>query len=331
MKNQKNLLTRIYSIINHIWLFANRFSQIKIVRLLFQILTIIFIVYLIFQNLSSFRLATQTVTINYFYLILSFFIILSVVMIIGGTSWYFINKGLGQNLGVFEAIRVQMYSNIPKYIPGTIWQYLSKMYLSRKIGAVKEAISIAIGYEMFQTIWIGICIMLISFSQNYENIQNITYAPKIIMGVGIFGLLASFSFPLWGGRLFQNILGTAFKVNPIPLIYSALIIFIGWLLSIWGFWIISMSLFNTSLGELNVFSFAYSSALIGGILAIPVPNGLGVREGIMVLSLHNTMPEYLSIILAGISRIEIILSEVIGAIIVWIISFFRNKSLKMEN
>lgn len=323
MKNENTLYLKVISSIKTVWSLINRVSQKKIVRYTFQLIAIGFIYYLVKKNYASFQTITQPIKINFLFLLFAFLILLFIVIIIGGSSWFFINKGLGQKISFFEAVCIQSFSNISKYIPGTIWQYVSKIYLSKKKGIVNEAITIAIGYEIGQTIWIGICIMLITFPGNIKSFQNFTILPQIIAFAGIIGFFVSFTFPFWAKNILQKIMGNGFKVNSGPLVFSALLIFLGWILSIIGFWIMSESLSNSSIGSISAFGFTYSSALIGGLLAIPIPNGFGVREGIMVITLQNILPEYLAVILAGISRVEIILAELTAAIIIWIISQIR--------
>ncbi len=324
-------MDRFASVLMTFWLEIERVSKKQFVRIIFNLLAFGFISYLLIKNYSSFKLLVQDRTISYNYFFLAFVIILFVVIFIGGTSWHLINLGLGQKISWIDALRVQLFSNISKYIPGTIWQFASKARLSSRLGIGTKPFSMAIIFELGQTLWIGFCIILLFIPVRLGGLNIPELVRQIGIVAGIIGIVFSFTFPFWGKIILLKFPGQVIDIKSTYLTLSSIVILIGWVLSVFSFWCISLGLESSKFSSISNFFFTYASSLVGGILVIPVPNGIGIREGIMVIALQNNLPEALSIILAGISRIEISLAEVLGFVFVWIGRKIFPPSPKIEN
>lgn len=304
--------------IKYFWVKFNNFSKQKPIRVIFQLLAIGFIGFLIIKNYSSFKSLTRELTINYTNLGIAFFLLFFTVFFIGVTSWFCINRGLGQKLSWSDAAKVQLISNVSKYLPGTLWQYASKAYLSRNLGVSREAIPLAIVYEFGQTIWTGICIICIFIPERIGSLQISPWVRQMFIIIGIIGTIGSIIFPYVIRSSLQRIIGQQNKIAPWFLFISTNLIIVGWGLSVFAFWILSIGFAAIDITSLPGFFFAYASSLVGGILAIPIPNGLGVREGIFIATLHNYLPDIISLVLSGVLRIEIIFGELLGAILIWV-------------
>jgi len=289
-----------------------------------QFLAIGFIVFLISRNYSALVTITNNLDLNFTFLILALAVLVFVVVFIGGLNWFLIINGLGVRIKFIESIKIQTVSNIPKYFPGTFWQYISKGMLSKKAGTPKKVVAIAILYELGITIWVGfwLLFLLIPSEGFFPGIKILSLPFWKV--VGIIGVISSLSFPWIGSILVKKIKIPDVNIRNRYLIFVPFLVLSGWLLSIIGFWLSAQSLYTVGINSIKHFGFAYISGLIGGILVVPVPNGIGIREGIIVMALNNAFPEALSIILAGISRICLVLADVFGAIIGWLIS--RNQS-----
>lgn len=306
----------VISMLHSLYIWIKEQSQKKCVKIVFELLAFTFIIYLVYSNLAGLKLIFQTIKINYLYLFCAFIFVFFITFLIGTSSWLFINKGFGQTCTWFQAARVQLLSTVAKYIPGFTWQYVSKAYLSKENGSTNKAIVIGLAYEFIQTLWIGICFALIFIPEKFNSIGFLQLGNKWIHLGGWGGLILSVSSPFWGEWLMLKFLGKNNKVYKRYLIIAIFLIIIGWCLNSVALWLTGYSLMPDKSISIETYFFGISSALVAGILAIPVPNGIGVREGVMVAVLGPYLTTPLSLVLAGLSRIEITFSELFSALII---------------
>jgi hypothetical protein len=143
----------------------------------------------------------------------------------------------------------------------------------------------------------------------------------VLHAAGPIILVTLACFPL-GASLFIKKYGSAWQVEkwagkpkPLLLTFAVLISFSAWLLLGLALWSIGAAISPLALSAVSLFIFAMTTSLLVGLAALFVPVGIGVREGIMVLILSARIPASEALAVAAVSRLLIILSEIIAAMI----------------
>ncbi len=325
-------LNRIGGKINALLVQVDKLSNQRYFRIITNLLALGFVIYLLIKNFAALKVLLGTISISYSYILFAFIILVFVVVVIGGTSWQFINIGLGQTISWFDAVSIQLISNVSKYIPGTIWQYASKTHLSYKKGIRIKASSLAMVIEFGLTVLIGLCLMFLFFPQKIGGIEVSDHIIYLTRAFGLLGIVISLTAEFWGRVIFSRFLKGQVDYKPYGLLFSSVLILVGWILSVFAFRLISLGLDNSISLSISDYFFAYTSSLIGGLLVIPVPNGVGIREGIMVVTLQSNLPGALALILAGIARTEITLAEVLGYLLLRAFTpVLRKSTIKTES
>jgi uncharacterized membrane protein YbhN (UPF0104 family) len=296
-------------------LFYNRWIQ-----LLSSLISVGFCLLFIFENFQRLRDTIQSTKIN-FGLVLCAGFISFLTVLLGALGWWLILQGLGAKIYFKPAANIHLLSSISKYIPGYAWQYISQWILSSKQGISSYTTGIAITLEFVQILWTGTCISFISFPQFYLDLLNINTSAGLM--VRIIGIILLPLPPILIGFRPRWFLRKNFEFEQIKirwLVGSSIVVCLGWFLLGGSLQLFLESLDTASGVSLLYLTFTFSTSLLIGILVIPVPNGLGIREGIMVFLLSKVIPTPIAILAAIFSRLAITFSELIWVMIIVLLS-----------
>jgi uncharacterized membrane protein YbhN (UPF0104 family) len=278
-----------------------------------SLLSLGFCLIFIINNFQRLIDGIQSIEINYLWLSYAWLITFFTVFL-GSISWLFLLRGLGANILAVPTLKNHLQANISKYIPGYAWQFVSKGILSAKQGIDLATVGIAITWEFIQIIWTGFCVSLLAYPPFFLNLFN-WESDLLVRAVGLFFLVLPFVLaamkPHW---LLQKSAGRE-SIKLKWLSGSYLSVCLGWIF-LGG----SLQAFITAIGVVNsvdlpFFIFAFTASLLVGILVIPVPNGLGIREGLMAYFLSQVVSMPIAILAAIFSRLAITLGELIWVII----------------
>jgi len=195
-------------------------------------------------------------------------------------SWIIALHSHGIRISHGKAIASHGLSIFAKYIPGKIWVILGRAgYIAENKEEVKLNTFVSLKEQMIYT-WVGFLISSIPTAIFYRG-HWLTY--------GLILLVIFLSFFLFVRRIHEFAVGILKKwfhlkidlpfINlrkSVPVILSTAAIWAAWTISFYLF----LQAFGTELSPLCAFAFPLSVSF--GLIAVFVPGGLGVREGIIV-------------------------------------------------
>jgi hypothetical protein len=224
-------------------------------------------------------------------------------------------------LGLIPALRIWLLSNLVRYIPGNVWQFLSMAYLCREEG-VGQAItltSIVLSQALstLSGILIGGLYWLASVGWGSAG-QLWPLAIVVLLGLGAV-------HPAVMGRLVNLLLERlgrpAISLN---LGFGRILLLLGlygvnWLLYGLAFHQFVATIYPIPVVELPRTTAIFASAYVIGFLSLLTPSGLGVRESALVLLLQAFLPLPVATMVALASRLWTIAGEATGAglILLW--------------
>lgn len=279
-------------------------EQIKRARLKAVLGIIVFVVVIAFFSMRAFNTA-QAVTVNWqpvnlVDLLLSFLLVL-ICYGITASVWWFQVKLLGERFTFRSALQSYFLSSLPRYVPGFIWGYWGRAYLSERSGAKRSTIVASIGLEMGLFIGTGLAVGLFYWLPVQEG-SLVTGALTIVAALSLAVVILITGKKLKSVRQWLRSLSVSFLV---ALVYV-------------GFWILyGLSVFvlvraispteSQDLALRVISGFALS--WLAGFFAIFVPGGLGVREGILIIILEPAIGGVPAIFVAFMSRFINILCD----------------------
>ncbi|MFQ6032240.1 MAG: lysylphosphatidylglycerol synthase transmembrane domain-containing protein [Candidatus Zixiibacteriota bacterium] len=250
---------------------------------------------------------------NYYLLTISF--ILQIITFLWLLKiWKWILRRTGSSVSYRRLFRAWFISNLGRYIPGKVWQFLGMIFLLEREGVPKK--------NTFSTGVLGQTLSVISgllISALFLGSKVLSKNPVLMVLLIVFfiGVLALIFYP----KLLERVMNSALRIlkkDQILLDLKSKNIFfyflcysLAWLLSGLAFAIFIKAFTPASLqmypGLTGAFAFSFNI----GFLALFAPGGIGVREGVLVLLLEAYFPAPVAILVSILSRLWISVVELL--------------------
>lgn len=280
-----------------------KFSYKSILQLIWSVLVGTFILVYLYRHhetlMSSLRIMSWSNLVIAFVLIFFAKIGLTLNMQLASTQYQI-------SICWLECFRLYNLTQLGKYIPGFIWQFVGRISVMKSCGIAGNLIRDALLAEHFWVLLIACCVgmALLIITHKTDSANNIffTTANHWFTSLLLAGTLLFLSgmFLIWQYRnRFSVLIHWLIKIfPPFPAIFFLIVT---WLLL--G---ASMSVLISPTLDLSNFLYiiaVYCIAYILGFLAPFAPAGLGVREAIIVGALLPVVGYELSVFFAGVNRI----------------------------
>lgn len=195
-------------------------------------------------------------------------------------SWKVAMQVHGIRHSMREAIVSHGLSIFAKYIPGKVWVILGRAgYLSGDKSELKNLSFISF-MEQLVYLWAGFVVSAVPTILFYKHHWISYLILAIVVGLSLF---------LFVGNIHHRLVGLAEKLlkkkldisllqfrESLPMIGAVLLIWIAWTL---GFYLFMLA-FSPEISPIMMFAFPLSVCF--GLIAIILPAGLGLREGIII-------------------------------------------------
>ncbi|GAI36761.1 unnamed protein product, partial [marine sediment metagenome] len=219
------------------------------------------------------------------------------------------------DLGYLEAIRIDLYSQLGKYLPGKVFAPLGKIYLARNKNISKKNLYLSVVFDAILSIAaaFSISLFLIGFFLDCNiNLFNF-YLIGLLAVIG--GLAAThhrviqYLIKLFLTKRKKELIDLNFDLSwinrvKIILYYAFVNFWIGF-----GFFYLIKSITYLSIQNLLSVIGIYILAGVLGLTAFFAPSGLGIREGVLVLFLQFYFPLNIAILISLLARVWTILGD----------------------
>ncbi|MES9828543.1 MAG: hypothetical protein ABW201_09790 [Candidatus Thiodiazotropha sp.] len=210
-----------------------------------------------------------------------------------------------------QSFSIYNITQLGKYIPGSIWQFVGKIGMYKSAGLDNQTVRDTILLETFWVVFSAFIfgLLLISFTQ-YQLLITLTQKVPLIILPAILGttslLLLLPQLRHHRKRLYDYCRRLSF--TPLSFITSLLI----WLALGFAFWITLTPFSASEIGLVFIIGLYAFSYAVG--FAVPfAPAGIGIRESVLVLGLAPFLDIDTAIILAALNRVFYIFIEIILA------------------
>ncbi len=254
---------------------------------------------------------------NYGLLIASFFIqFLTLFWLV--KIWQRMLRHTGSKVSYLKLFKVWFFTDLAKYLPGKVWQFLGMIYMLEKHGVPKKnTFSTGVLAQSFSVIS-GLFISVIFLGPDLYH-RFFSQKPGFMVAWVILSLsvLALLCYP----KVLEKALNLGLRIvkkEKITLdirgkdvIIYLLSYSLSWLLFGLAFLIFVKSMTNADFKMYPTMTGAYAFSLNIGFLAIFTPGGIGVREGVLVFLLSSFFPLPVSTLISLLSRLWMMTGELI--------------------
>jgi glycosyltransferase 2 family protein len=307
--------------------------------LLINILSFAIILSVAFFFLRAFRtnwtnVQSYSLTIDLRFIALSFIAILSTYLLTT-YAWFLILNSLSSNakISYSECVATINTSSFTKYIPGKVWSYALQMYWLGKKGFSKSLIV----YVNMVTVFITLSIALM-LGFGFLIVSPTVLSQSVSTGLLAILIMFDIAFIKYNSNLVNRLIAVInntlkreikyFNTSKKTLINVHVINIVAAFCYGMGAYLVCLGI-GFEIAPKNMFT-VMSSMLISdvvGFLAIIVPGGLGVREGVMYLMLHGASSGPLALVLPIATRIVNMLVDIsLGTI-----GFVLLKRMKLDS
>lgn len=272
---------------------------------------------------------------NIFFFIVIVLIYISLVMI-GGIPWAsIVNTLSGCNMHYSEVVFVYVKSNILKYIPGNIFQYVGRNELAITKNLKHTEVALATLTDIICYIFTGLLLSLLMAGNelkswiieqrfSFFNEKNI-----ILCTVAFVAAIIIFFIYAWKKHTIIYMLSPVFSLKFVRTFILNCIFYTFLGMATAGLYIAVFSILlqnGFSLQEIITYTGLMQVALVIGFITPGSPAGVGVREAISLFLLKEMIPE--PIILSGIviMRVLAIIGDFSAYIILWLFQNIRKKT-----
>ena len=226
-------------------------------------------------------------------------------------AWRYMLRGWGDELPTGAAARIWTVSSLGKYIPGKVWAIAGMAVMAQRAGVRRwTATASAV---VLQALAIGTGAAVVgaagsaSLESRYPWVPAALLALVALSAIGI-GLLL---WPPFISRLLRIVGIAAERASPgLPAVLGGTVAN----LAAWtgygvAFWLLARGLFDAPAFTPVLAVTTFAASYVAGLLFLPAPAGLGVRESVVILMLGGAVGESSALALAIASRVLLTITE----------------------
>ncbi len=284
-----------------------------------QIVIIILIFYFLIKGLVSNWNQVQDFDWQFDYPLLTISFVLQIMALFWLVKiWGRMLGHTGSSVSYFKLFKVWFFSNLGRYLPGKVWQFLGMVYMLEKRGVPKRnSFSTAILAQSFSVIS-GLFISAIFLGASLYS-QFFSQNPALVIAGVVFGLaiLVLVCYPKVLEKILNLGLGIlkrekiSLDITSKDVIIYILCYSVSWLLFGLAFLIFVKSMAHASFDMYPSLTGAFAFSVNIGFLALFVPGGIGVREGILVLLLSSLFPLPVATLISLLARLWVTVAELL--------------------
>ncbi|MBD5130370.1 MAG: flippase-like domain-containing protein [Ruminococcaceae bacterium] len=290
----------------------NKTAVLKIVKLVFGALAVIFIAWYFYSHWDEFSEKIMSVDFGVFAVSMLFYFAYKLSL---ASLFHYITKINGCSIPYGKALTAYLLSILGKYIPGKVFLLAARLTYYKEENAPLSKVTVCFFIENICTLLGAALLFILSlFFFPNELLDNYRWLTVLLIAaffICIHPKIINFALKILG-KIFKKDLEIPMKYTQI---LKVVLMFIGnWLVVGFGFFMLVKSV-NPAVGwnEMLFCAGIYGISAIMGILAIFAPSGLGVREGIILAGLMLIMPESDAVVISVISRLWQTVAELILA------------------
>jgi len=244
-------------------------------------------------------------------------LMLSAVLLWGVLVWQLVLRRCGLRVPFRPLARAWFLSNLSRYIPGVVWQFVTLAQLGPGVGLTPAvmvmSLLVQMGFLLLAAAALGVWLLPLGLAGGLAPALPVLrwLAPLVLLavhprvirgGLALVARVTRRTMPEWGGSWADGI--------------GFLLVSAGsWVLYGAAFFLFLHSLVDLPAGAFWAVTAVNALAFIVGYVVVVAPGGAGFKEGALALLLAGLLPAGVAASLAVLSRLWSIAGEVLPALL----------------
>jgi uncharacterized membrane protein YbhN (UPF0104 family) len=235
-------------------------------------------------------------------------------------AWRILLADLGSTLPLRTSIGVFFVGQLGKYLPGSLWVVLAQSDLAARHGVPRRRTAVVALVQVGVSIVVGLVLGVLAVPAFVAGGQNRIWLLSLVaVPVG-----AAILHP----PILNRVVATGLRVlrrEPLEHDFSRRAVAgaagasaVAWTLIGLHLWTLAVALHAPAGRTILAGAFGYCLAAAVGLLVVFTPAGLGARDVVVVLSLSSVMPRSAATAAAIVSRLVVLVADLIAAAFGWL-------------
>lgn len=242
-------------------------------------------------------------------------LLLAIYMVGRALLWHLLTLMLDTAIPVGRAVTAWLVSQLGKYLPGKVFLYAGRLLFYVREGRQAGPVTLAFTIELVATFAASILTVLLALATG--SLVDVGEYRWVFAG-GLVALIVVLHPAVLSAAV--RLVARLIRRPPfdVPLSYPQSLAFVALYVVTWGvfgvaFFFLVRSLYPIEPQSILALAASFSFASMVGMLAIVVPSGLGVREGLLVVFLSTLMPVPVAILVSLVARVWFTVVELAAA------------------
>ncbi len=231
--------------------------------------------------------------------------------------WCTLLKRFGYPIPFRSAYLVVRRAELSRYVPGTIWQYISRVYLAGRYGVPAAVCMAATFLETVLLILASLGPAMWNLETLLPDLARFQRILLVAIPVGAAVLVHPRVLNLWA-RVLSRALKQPYREMKVPWSTIALLwaIYLGvWVLHGLGAGVFVKGVMAIPLDRVPVMASYYALAWLVAMVSVIAPAGMGIRDGVLGLLLSQLMPVGVAFTVAVAVRLWMTVLELFWAVL----------------
>ena len=227
-------------------------------------------------------------------------------------GWNVIVNRFGRHVPYAAVYRVVRQAELSRFVPGGVWQFVSRVYLIKKWHVAASAALAATIIDLVLAALAAIIPALWSLGEALPNLASFQRVMLWVFPLASVAIVHPKIFNAWAGLLARR-LGqswTDLEIRWRMLLGVWALYVVGWIAQCTGVAMFVRGVIAIGPEGTTFIASSYAAAWLAGTLAMVAPAGMGIREGALGLLLSQLMPRGPAFTLAVAIRFWLLLMEI---------------------
>lgn len=227
-------------------------------------------------------------------------------------GWNIILNRFGRHVPYAAVFRVYRQSELSRYVPGAVWQFVSRIYLIKRWHVTASACMAATIVDLVLATLAALIPASWTLQEAFPGMQRYHQIVLMVFPVASLLVIHPRAFNAWAGFLAERLRQpwTPLRITWVRLLGIWALYVAGWLMMCTGVAMFASGILAMEPGGSMYLGSSYAVAWLIGTLTMIAPAGMGVREGALGIMLQRVLAAGPAFTIAVCVRFWVLLVEV---------------------